>query len=91
MEFYQYNQYQIAQQQELEDKEKANQLKTRLLPFADVDNLSDAQKLAEKILPVNQTCTSFYVGNAKCLIINKADMLRISFDSSDEFICYDFS
>ena len=91
MELYKYNQHQIVQKQELEDKEKVNQLKNRLLPFADTDNLSDAQKLAEKILPTKQPYTSFFVGDAKCTIINKTDMLRISIDTTNEFICYDFS
>ena len=91
MEFYQYNQYAIANAQDIQDKDKADELKVRLLPFASVETLADAQKLAKEILPTNQVYTSFYVGNAKCSVVNKPDSFRISVDTADEFICYDFS
>lgn len=91
MEFYQYNQYAIAKAQDIQDKEKADELKVRLLPFASVETLADAQKLAKEILPTSQAYTSFYVGKAKCSVVNKPDSFRISVDTADEFICYDFS
>ena len=91
MDFYQYNQYSSAQKQELQDKKKTEALKERLLPFAEIESLEDAQQLAKSIIPTNTPYTSFYVGSAKCSVINKPDSFRISIDTADEFICYDFS
>lgn len=91
MDLSQYNQYSIAQQQSMQDKEKAEELKARLLPFANVKSLAEAQELAKEILPTKQDYTSFYVGNAKCSVVNIPDLFRISIDTADEFICYDFS
>lgn len=91
MEESKYKHYIIAQKQEVLDNEKLEQLKQRLAPFAEVENIDDAKKLADSILPTRQEYTSFYVGNAKYSIINKHDMFRISIDTASEFICYDFS
>lgn len=91
MDLYQYNQYVIAQKQELQDKEKISALKERLLFFSTATSLEEAKKLAVEIFPTNSEYTSFYVGNAKCSIINKSNLFRICVDTVDEFICYDFS
>ena len=91
MNSFELNRYNIALKQELENEEKELELKKRLDNFANVSSLEDAQKLAAQILPAKQGITTFYVGNAKCSIINEKETLRICFDSNKEFICYNFS
>ncbi len=91
MDFYQYNQYTMAQQMALDNERKTRELKERLSQFANIATLVEAKNLAKTILPTKQEITSFYSGNAKCIVINKDDMIRISFDTPEEFICYDFS
>lgn len=91
MNYFEYNQYIGFQKEEAENKEKYKNLLARLDVFKDVKTLSEAQELASKHFPTNQEITRFYVGNAKCVVVNKPELLRISVDSSEEFICYDFS
>ena len=91
MELNHYCNYAIAQQQELQDTKKANELKERVRPFAEIETLEDAHQLAKKVIPTQWPYMSFYVGNAKCSVINKPDSFRISIETADEFICYDFS
>ena len=88
---YLYKQYTLQQSQELQDKEKAKAFLERIAPFAEVDSLESAKALAEQILPTKEDVTSFYVGKLKCTVVNRNDELRISVDTEDEFICYDFS
>lgn len=75
---------------EKQNKEKVEKFKTRIAQFEEVSELEDAKALAKKILPTANEKGVFRVGNAKCTVINKADMLRISLDAPDEFIGYDF-
>ena len=90
MEFNKYSQYNYALKKELEDEEKAKSLKDRLTRFESIKTLKEAKELAKEILPTSQEVTIFYSGNAKCIVVNKPDSLRISIDTKEEFICYDF-
>lgn len=72
------------------EEEKGLQLKERLSKFENVITLKEAQALAKQIIPTVQEEYQFKAGNATCTVINKADRLRISFNSDKEFICYDF-
>ena len=91
MNYFEYKQYIGLQKEEAENKEKYKNLLTRLEVFKNAKSLSEAQELASKHFPTKQEITRFYVGNAKCVVINKSEQLRICVDSSEEFICYDFS
>ena len=91
MNYLEYNQYIAFQKMGIENKEKYENLLARLDVFKDVKTLSEAQELASKHFPTNQEITRFYIGNAKCVVVNKPELLRICVDSSEEFICYDFS
>ena len=71
-----------------DDKEK--QFKQRLEAFKNVSTLKEAQELLAKTMPIKLDRTTFYIGKAKCVIINTNNQLRICFDSPDEFISYDF-
>ena len=91
MNLFEYERYAIAQKQALEDKKKADNLKRRLEPFNNIESLEKAKELAKEILPTAEEYTQFYAGNAKCSVLNAQDVFRITFDTADEFICYDFS
>ena len=91
MEFNHYRNYALALQLDYQDTQKAKELKERVRPFAEVQTLKEAQELAQRVIPTKWPYMSFYVGNAKCSVINKPDAFRISIETSDEFICYDFS
>ena len=80
----------IMQNIEKQNKEKEAKFKERISAFKDITTLKDARKLAERILPVAQELNKFRVGNAKCVIVNKPEQLRICFDTGEEFIAYDF-
>ena len=83
--------YDAIMQLEKQKKEKLNSFKERIESFKLVSTLEEAKKLAEKILPTVNEINRFYVGDAKCTIINRVDRLRICVDTNEEFFCYDFS
>lgn len=84
------SQIEMMQNIEKQNKEKEARFKDRISAFKDITSLDEARELANKILPVAQEMNKFRVGNAKCVIINKPERLRISYDSDGEFIAYDF-
>ena len=91
MDIYQYNQYLSAQQSAVSNKEKSEELKNRMKEFMSVVTLEDAKKLASKIVPTSQEITVFYSGDAKCTVVNRADLLRITLETKEDYICYDFT
>ena len=86
-----YNQYDAIQQIERQNLEKYEKFKARIKQFEDVTTIEEAKQLASKILPIEGNRCSFRVGNAKCVIINTNDLFRISVDTVEEFISYDFA
>lgn len=85
-----YSQLEIMTNIERDNKEKIEEFKNRIKEFATVSTLEEAKELAAKILPVSQEINRFNIGNAKCTIVNRDNLFRISFDSDLEFIAYDF-
>ena len=83
-------QYQAISGFEAEKSNKINEFMHRIAKFKDVTSLEDAKELATKILPTANEVNRFYIENAKCVVINKDDMFRISLDTAEEFIAYDF-
>ena len=72
------------------NKEKEDRFKQRLSEFSKINSLSEASDLVDKIMPVNLERTVFFIGNAKCTIIKKHTLVKISFNSKNEFISYKF-
>lgn len=93
MDFNKYQYYGMQQQAqtENENKKKSDAMKVRIEEFAKINTIEEAKNLAKQILPVANDINRFSVGNAKVIIINTSDIFRISFDSPDEFISYDFA
>lgn len=87
---YAMQQFAIEQQVENQNRAKVENLKNRLSKFESVESLSEARDLVKKTLPVANEINRFRVGNAKCIVINKEDLIRISVDTDDEYLCYDF-
>lgn len=87
---YIYNQYDAQRQIEQANKEKFLKFKQRIQQFNNITTLEEAKELAAKILPTAKEINRFNIGSAKCVIINKPDNFRISLDSIDEFISFDF-
>ena len=82
----------FAEKPEKEIKDdKVKNFKKRLEPFKDIETLEEAKALLMKTIPVKLERTVFFIGDAKCVIINKENRLRISLDSEKEFICYEFA
>lgn len=91
MEFnQQFYQYSSVADAERKNQEKYKEFKERISRFEKVDTIEAAKALAKEILPTANEINMFDIGNAKCVIINREDCFRISLDSNDEFICYDF-
>lgn len=86
-----YNQMDLMNQLEKQNAEKYKNFLKRISEFKNITTLEEARELAKKILPTSQELSRFFVGNAKCVILNTKDKLRISVDSAEEFISYDFS
>ena len=84
-------QYDAVLKLEQQKADKVNSFKERIAPFEAISTLEEAKELAAKVLPTANEVNKFYVGDAKCVVVNREDMLRISIDTADEFICYDFS
>ena len=84
-------QIEIMQNLEKQSAEKEQKFKERIAAFKDITTLEEARALAKKILPVAQEVNKFRIGNAKCIVLNKEEQLRICFDSGEEFIAYDFA
>jgi len=87
---YDYNSLQIRADIEKQNKEKYEQFKERISQFAEIETIEDAKALSSKILPVSQEKNQFKVGLGVCTIINRSDLFRISLNSEEEFISYDF-
>ena len=85
-----YGSYEIALQMQQQKEEKSRQFKERLAKFEEISTLEDAKILAAKTVPTSKELCAFYVGNAKCVVVNNENMFRISFDTENEFICYSF-
>lgn len=77
---------------ELQNKEKSERFKERIAEFANVSTLEEAKELAKQILRLtDKDIYEFNIGNSTCVVVNKDDMFRISLNSRDEFISYDFA
>ena len=83
-------QYQAISGFESQKNNKINEFIERIGKFKKVKTLKEAKELASKIIPTANEINRFYIENAKCIIVNKEDMFRISFDTAEEFISYDF-
>ena len=85
-----YGSYEIALQMEAKENAKIERFKERIKPFEAINTISEAKELAVEILRAGEGKSGFYVGNAKCIVINTDEIFRISLDSSNEFVCYTF-
>ena len=91
MDKFRYEKYISEYSEEIKEQKRLISLIERVNKFKDVDSLYEARQLAEKIIPTKMEVTGFYVGNAKCTIVNRSNLFRISLDSEKEFLCYDFT
>ena len=71
-------------------KDNVDDLEHRVNKFKGISSYEDAIKLANEIMPTNREITSFSSGNAKCTVVKKYNLLRITYESLNDFICYDF-
>ena len=85
-----YSQQRVMQEM-LSQTDKIKEFKTRIEAFKDISTLEEAKTLAKKVLPVLNEVSHFRIGGARCVVVNKPDIFRISLDTGEEFISYDFS
>lgn len=85
-----YLQYNAVSDLEQNNKVKLELFILRISPFKHIKSLKDAKELAAKILPTANELNRFYIGSAKCIIVNKKDLFRISLITEKEFISYSF-
>lgn len=76
-------------EQEIKD-DKLKSFKKRLEQFKNVFTLEEAKELLNKTMPIALDRSTFFIGDAKVVIVNYEKRLRICLDSPKEFICYDF-
>jgi len=75
---------------EEQNKDKVENFKSRLDAFKKIGTKEEARELAKKIMPVNNERTVFRIGEAKCIVINKEKVFRITFKTKTEFISFNF-
>jgi len=80
----------IMTEEERENRAKYEEFKQQLEPFKEIATIEEAKELALQIMPLDKEINEIDIGNAKCTIVNRNDMFRISLDSEFEFISYDF-
>ena len=79
------------QNSEKENKNaKLEAFKQRLDAFKNVNTLAEAKELLNKSMPVCLERTVFYIGEAKCTIINNSKFLKIFLKTKNEIIGYHF-
>lgn len=83
-------QYSSVLNQSSQNISKLNDFKERIVAFNNVSTLEEAKELATKILPTSNEINHFYIGEAKCTIVNSENTFRICLDSPEEFLCYNF-
>lgn len=83
-------QYDLSIENILINDSKYVEFKKRIKRFKDVQTLDEAKQLAIEILPVANEINMFSVGSGKCYVINREDNFRITLESANEFISYDF-
>ena len=69
---------------------KLEAFKKRLEAFKNVYTLAEARELLNKSMPVQLERTVFFIGDAKCTIINHHKQIRISLKTPNELISYLF-
>ena len=74
-----------------ENQEKAANLKDRIDKFADFTTLKEAKEHAKVAFRAEKEYQEFSIAGVRCVIINKEDSFRISYDSPTDYICYDFA
>ena len=72
------------------EEDRIEKFKERLEAFKHVHTLKEARELLNKTMPIKLDRTTFYIGEAKCVIVNTDKRLRICFDTPKEFISFDF-
>ena len=74
-----------------ENQEKAENLKGRIDKFADLTTLDEAKELAKTAFRAEKEYQEFAIAGVRCVIVNKDDSFRISYDSPTDYVCYDFA
>lgn len=87
---YSYMQYTASVDTATVDKKKYEEFKERISRFNEVDTVEEARTLAKEILPTVNEISILTIGNAKCVIVNRSELYRITLDNQEECICYDF-
>lgn len=84
----QYNAMILVETKKNSEEEKFNE---EIKNFEKIDSIEEARLFAAKILPpMVNGINRFYIGNIKCIVINKKDLFRICVDSEKEFLCFEY-
>ena len=81
----------IQLQIQKENEEKIKNLRNRIEKFAELTTLEEAKELAKTVFRAEKEFQEFSVAGVKCVIVNKEDSFRISYNSTTDYICYDFA
>jgi len=82
--------YSLIYNEIFNEKEEYNELCSNFRKFEDIQTLDEAKSLCKELFDLKQEIITFVIGNAKCVVINKVNSFRISLDTVDSFVCYDF-
>lgn len=85
-----YSELQFQMSVKEQNRKKEDKFRQRLDDFKNISTLEEAKELARRVMPIKDGRTIFRVGEAKCIVINKKDLLKITFDSKNEFINFCF-
>ena len=82
--------YSTSKDEQERKDERLETFKKRLEQFKRIQTLQEAKELLQKTMPIALDRATFFIGDAKVIIVNYEKRLRICLDSPKEFICYDF-
>ena len=85
-----YNNQYFQEQIKAKNKEKSNEFRKRFDAFENIETIDEAKEFLNKTMPVAGIKTAFTVGDAKVVILNTYDKLRITFSTQEEYISYNF-
>ena len=81
----------IQLQIQKESEQKAENLKNRINKFSELSTLDEAKELAKTAFRAEKEYQEFAIAGVRCVIVNKKDSFRISYDSPTDYVCYDFA
>ena len=71
-------------------KEKETKIKNILNKFYNIKSLKEAKELIKNLFHTEKRLCKINAGNGECIIVNRENLVRITYNSPLEFISFNF-